>query len=103
MQRWVLATFYNALYGREWSNTSGWMRDTNECEWHSITCDDAGMVTSIEMSQNNLWGAVPFEVSLFGSIGESTQVQSSFCSRYECSSQPEILSLNNYPNRVSEA
>ena len=28
VQLWVLG-FYNALYGREWSNTSGWMRDSS--------------------------------------------------------------------------
>lgn len=71
LQRWTLATLYEALYGKEWSVRSGWMRNTNECTtWYGIVCDDTSMVTSIEISENNLWGYLPPEIGLLVNVGE---------------------------------
>ena len=78
VQRWALATFYRSMYGKEWKVKDGWMtKDTGdlseECTWHGIVCDDvSGAVTSINMSENNLRGIIPIEVSLLENIGELT-------------------------------
>ena len=72
VQRWALATFYYSLWGDEWTVNDGWMGTAsfNECTWHGLTCNSAGMVTRIEMSENGIWGNIPLEVSLFRSIGK---------------------------------
>ncbi len=73
VQRWALATFYYSLWGEEWTVNDGWMNTgylNNECTWHGLVCNQAGMVTSIDLSENGLWGYIPLEVSLFKSIGE---------------------------------
>ena len=76
IQRWVLATFFRSLFGRNWRANNGWMSSrgelSDECLWQGIVCDDAsGAVVSIEMIQNNLEGAIPMEISLLGHLGES--------------------------------
>lgn len=35
IQRRVLATFFFGTDGGNWNNNQGWMRDTDECEWHN--------------------------------------------------------------------
>ncbi len=74
MQRWVLVTFYRSLNGDEWVVRYGWTEDegdlTNECTWHGVVCDANGVVTSIDLSENNLRGEIPPEVALLVKAGE---------------------------------
>ena len=53
----------------------GWMRrdKSDECTWYGVVCDynvRGGVVTSIDMSGNNLRGTIPPEIALLKNIGE---------------------------------
>ncbi|KAL9188967.1 hypothetical protein ACHAXT_011457 [Thalassiosira profunda] len=90
VQRWAMATMYNTLYGKEWTAKGGWLQDTSECTWNGITCNAAGMVTSIAMSENGLWGWIPPEVSLLKSLAEISMTKN-FIKAFPA----EIFSLPN--------
>jgi hypothetical protein len=68
-ERDALIALYHATGGSQWSDKSGWLGSPGtECEWHGVTCgypaDAEAMpfVESIELSQNNLVGAIPPEL-----------------------------------------
>ena len=74
VQRWSLATLHESFYGREWNNSTGWLRDsgeyTDECSWHGIVCGDLGSVTRIDLKGNRLWGGLPPEIGLLTDLGK---------------------------------
>ena len=45
--------------GNTWNNKSGWLGNGNHCEWHGIKCNTDGLVLDIDMTKNNVIGAVP--------------------------------------------
>ena len=73
MQRYVLATLYFSTRGDRWHRCSRmddygcnevsslFLSGKGECEWHGIECAN-GIVTRIDLSGNNLRGAIPPEV-----------------------------------------
>ena len=75
VQRWALATFYRSLSGPDWVDNSGWMEDDDtgddECTWYGITCDANGIVTSINLEQNDVGGEIPYEIALLDNLGKS--------------------------------
>jgi hypothetical protein len=54
----VLVELYEATDGANWSNQAGWLDVASPCSWYGITCID-GHVDTVELSTNNLRGAVP--------------------------------------------
>jgi hypothetical protein len=55
-----LVAIYNRTNGPNWRNSSGWMNWTIKyCQWHGISCDDEGFVSSINLRDNNLTGQFP--------------------------------------------
>jgi len=61
VERAVLDTLYSSTSGVAWTNNIGWGGAVGtECAWYGITCDGAGgHVTKINLSYNNLAGALP--------------------------------------------
>lgn len=49
-EREILVAFYNATDGDNWSNNENWCSDKPLGEWHGITTDGDGYVTSIYLS-----------------------------------------------------
>ena len=74
VQRWALATFYRSLSGPDWVDNNGWMEDDDtgddECTWYGITCDTNGIVTSINLEQNDVGGKIPYEIALLDNLGK---------------------------------
>jgi hypothetical protein len=73
IQRYALATLYYSTNGDYWLVNTGWMSDSNECEWHIDDSDFShstetfcidGAVVKIILLENNLVGNIPAEVSL---------------------------------------
>lgn len=68
IQRYVLATLYYANNGDEWANNTGWMTDSDECEWFSradrAVCSSDGAILELDVRHNNLEGAIPNEIAL---------------------------------------
>jgi len=40
LHHYTLATlFFSTMGGTSWINSTGWLQDANECNWHGVTCD----------------------------------------------------------------
>ena len=66
-QRLALANLYYSTGGPDWSNNTGWLTDSPECEWYSSApdneaCDANGTYVSLNLTNNGLEG--PFESTL---------------------------------------
>jgi hypothetical protein len=91
LSRYVLAVFYYSLNGSSWISDSGWLDATlGHCSWEFISCDGAGLITSISTGSfleylaaglgtfqaalahggNHLEGILPSEFKHFTSLGE---------------------------------
>ena len=58
--REALTTFYFATGGPQWQHSTNW-RDAGSplAQWFGVTTDDAGRVTTIDLSANRLTGTIP--------------------------------------------
>lgn len=66
IQRYLLALFYYATGGPNWTNATNWLTSASECTWLGVACEDtsdSGRVTSIELPSNNLGGSLPEELA----------------------------------------
>ena len=57
--RAALVALYNATGGANWTNNSNWLSAGPIGEWHGVTTDANGRVTSINLLENQLSGRVP--------------------------------------------
>jgi Leucine-rich repeat (LRR) protein len=62
-QRYGLSTLYFATNGDTWTNNSGWLGPTPECEWLGVICNDNVVATNVTLEENNLVGSIPNEIS----------------------------------------
>ena len=60
--RGVLIALYNASGGANWETDTGWLSDKPISEWHGVTADYRGRVTSLRLSSNGLTGEIPTEL-----------------------------------------
>ena len=68
IQRYTAATFFISTDGKDWENNEGWMGRTNVCTWFGVGCDENGLITSLTLSNNNLNGPIPADLSILGSV-----------------------------------
>jgi len=71
LQRFAMATVFFSTGGeRRWANTSGWLSDDDECNWHQAAdaCAE-GLVVSLTLEANNMKGTIPLETSLLSTLG----------------------------------
>jgi hypothetical protein len=47
-QRYALTTFYYSTNGDDWTDSTGWLTETNECTWFGISCG-SNLVTQINI------------------------------------------------------
>jgi Leucine-rich repeat (LRR) protein len=66
LQRYSLSTVYFSLNGNDWYNRTGWLSDGEECSWNAdaASCGVNGRIHSLQLSDNNLTGSIPHELSL---------------------------------------
>ena len=63
----ALAALYDSTSGDGWTNNTGWVENCDPCgevtgtPWFGVTCD-GGLVTQIDLSNNNLTGNLPIEI-----------------------------------------
>ncbi|EEC45416.1 predicted protein, partial [Phaeodactylum tricornutum CCAP 1055/1] len=48
-QRYGLSTLYFATNGGIWTNNSGWLGPTPECEWLGVICNDNVVATNVTL------------------------------------------------------
>ena len=55
----VLGTFFRATDGEGWTETAGWLDGPVLEEWHGVSTDSLGHVTTLRLSNNGLSGVLP--------------------------------------------
>ena len=60
--RVALVAFYIVTAGPNWANNSNWLSDRPLGEWHGVTTDSNGRVTSLDLISNQLSGTIPPEL-----------------------------------------
>ena len=58
----ALETLYNSTAGPQWTDKAGWLVTTTPCSWYGVTCQ-AGHVTTLDLQDNLLTGALPGQLS----------------------------------------
>ena len=68
-QRYVVAVFFYALGGEEWSFTSSaWLSEESECTYPGIACNEFGFISTIAMVDSGLKGVLPPELGLLDDL-----------------------------------
>ena len=66
--RFVLATFYYSTGGDKWTTNHLWLSDLDECLWYTSSsespCTEGGRYSRLILTDNNLEGIIPDELSL---------------------------------------
>ncbi len=62
IERDALMALYNATDGPNWTNNTNWGSDKPLSEWHGIALNHEAKVYFINLSENNLKGAIPAEI-----------------------------------------
>jgi surface protein len=65
--RTTLATIYSSLGGDNWVNNTNWNSEVSMAEWHGLTVRK-GLVTGLNLSSNNLDGALPSSIENLSNI-----------------------------------
>jgi hypothetical protein len=66
--RWALASIYYSMGGENWPKQQNWLSDESICEWHGLDCNAFGVLTEIDLSENNLVGQVPLEFAMLETL-----------------------------------
>ena len=75
-----LVSLFFATNGPAWHRNTGWLEDTDYCDWYGIKCGDgSNTVVSITLPKNNLDGYLATELGRLSSLGKSMDgVRSAF-------------------------
>ena len=57
--RAVLVAIYGSTSGGSWTNNTNWLSDRPMGEWHGVSTDAEGRVTSLLLNNNQLDGSIP--------------------------------------------
>ena len=58
----VLTALYEATDGPNWTNSQNWLTDAPLDDWHGVSVDGEGRVTSLDLRENGLNGPIPSEL-----------------------------------------
>ncbi len=67
-QRFIIALLYITWNGRFWTVNNGWLSSDNECVWTGVTCDRFGVVTEVDLYNNQVTGNLGTAFSLLTSL-----------------------------------
>jgi hypothetical protein len=74
IQIYSLNTMYYTLNGTEWKQRTSWTTGPNEpCTnpvWYGVTCSTDGVITKLDLSNNDLLGTIPPDISGLSNLGE---------------------------------
>ena len=62
VNRAALVALYNATGGANWKTNTNWLSEESLSEWHSVTTDENGRVTELDLEANGLSGEIPAEL-----------------------------------------
>ena len=66
--RGVLAMLYRSMDGSNWRRDRNWLSDEALGSWYGIQTDTRGCVTHVDLSDNDLKGAIPADVGMLLSL-----------------------------------
>ncbi len=66
--RAALVALYDATGGDSWTNNTGWKSDDPLGDWHGVTTNANGRVTSLLLENNTLTGTIPAELGRLSSL-----------------------------------
>ncbi len=58
----ALQALYSSTNGAQWNEQGGWATTNTPCSWYGVTCQ-AGHVSQLDLSDNNLAGPLPAQLS----------------------------------------
>lgn len=68
IQRYALLVLHFGTDGGAWTNTAGWVTQSEACEdWHGVLCENS-LVTGIDLDGNNLDGKIPEDFCLMNRL-----------------------------------
>ena len=67
--RAALVGLYNATGGASWTDNTNWLSDAPIGDWHGVTTDNTGRITTLLLEGNNLNGRIP------AAVGNLTNLQ----------------------------
>jgi hypothetical protein len=67
-QRYSVALLFIQLNGVHWTDNSGWLTSSSECDWYGIVCNGDQQVDSLALSDLNITGELPAETALLTSL-----------------------------------
>ena len=69
---YALNTLYYALNGTEWKERSGWASAMDVCDgsWEGVVCNDEGVVSMLNLTDNDLMGTLPSEIKGLSGLGK---------------------------------
>ena len=65
-----LVALYNAAGGANWTNNDGWLTTAPIGQWHGVTTDGNGRVTSLDLNDNQLSGTIPTQLGNLANLEE---------------------------------
>ena len=68
--REALVALYNATGGANWANNANWLTNAPISQWHGVTTDASGLVTSLGLNDNQLSGTMPTQLGSLSNLQE---------------------------------
>ena len=68
--RAALETIYSATGGEAWTDSTNWKTAAPLGEWHGVETNQAGRVSSLDLSRNRLTGPIPIELAYLAQLEE---------------------------------
>ena len=69
-ERAVLAEFYEAAGGGNWTDDTNWNTDAPLDQWHGVSTDAAGSVVELRLDNNRLSGTIPSSLGSLANLDE---------------------------------
>ena len=67
-EREALVALFNAADGPGWANNQNWLNDAPVGTWHGVATDDTGLVSGLDLRDNQLSGELPPELGNLTSL-----------------------------------
>jgi Leucine-rich repeat (LRR) protein len=68
--RLALEAFFKSTGGADWTNKTGWMTDAELGDWHGVTANAEGRVTTLALHKNGLAGPLPSDMQQLSALEE---------------------------------